>query len=83
MRNFLLIFQEITLLGDRIADYPTVSQGKTRIPGVNDAEEFEITDVSLLKNNRQSRVYRHFVHAFASSSGTFVFGILCPHFIIV
>lgn len=38
-------FADATLLGDRIVDYPTISQGKTRIPGVNDAEEFEITNV--------------------------------------
>lgn len=30
----------------RISDFYYVSQGKTRIPGVNDGEEFQITDVS-------------------------------------
>ena len=30
-----------------MCDYPTITQGKTRIPGINDGEEFEITDVSL------------------------------------
>ncbi len=30
-----------------MCDYPTISQGKTRIPGVNDSEEFELTDVSF------------------------------------
>lgn len=36
----------MTLLSNRISDYHFISQGKTRIPGVNDGEEFEITDVS-------------------------------------
>jgi len=36
----------MTLLSNRIADYYYISQGKTRIPGVNDGEEFQITDVS-------------------------------------
>lgn len=39
-------FIEVCLLGSRISDYPTISNGKTRIPGVNDGDEFEITDVS-------------------------------------
>lgn len=30
-----------------MSDYPTISQGKTRVPGVNDGEEFELTDVSF------------------------------------
>lgn len=38
---------DLTLLSDRIGDYYLVSQGKTRIPGVNDAEEFELLNVSL------------------------------------
>lgn len=37
---------ELTLLSNRIGDYWYISQGKTRIPGVNDAEEMELTDVS-------------------------------------
>lgn len=37
---------DLTLLSDRIGDYYLVSQGKTRIPGVNDAEEFELLNVS-------------------------------------
>lgn len=36
----------MTFLSNRISDYIYVSQGKTRIPGVNDGEEFQITDVS-------------------------------------
>lgn len=35
------------MLSNRMSDYPLISQGKTRIPGVNDAEEFELTVVSL------------------------------------
>lgn len=34
------------MLSNRMGDYIYVSQGKTRIPGVNDAEEMLITDVS-------------------------------------
>lgn len=37
---------EMTLLSSRMSDYPTITQGKTRIPGVNDSEEFEETNVS-------------------------------------
>lgn len=36
----------MTFLSNRISDYHFISQGKTRIPGVNDGEQFEITDVS-------------------------------------
>lgn len=41
-----VLFTEITMLSNRIADYPLVSQGKTRIPGVNDSEQFQLTIVS-------------------------------------
>ena len=34
------------LLTNSIKDYHFVSQGKTTIPGVNDKEEMEMTDVS-------------------------------------
>jgi hypothetical protein len=34
------------MLSDNIYDYNTVSQGKITIPNVDDAEEFELTDVS-------------------------------------
>lgn len=33
-------------LTNHIGDYPGICQGKTRINGVNDGEEFELTDVS-------------------------------------
>lgn len=33
-------------LGTHISDYPNICNGKTRIPGVNDGEEFELVDVS-------------------------------------
>jgi len=39
---------EFCILTSRISDYPLISQGKTRIPGVNDGEDFELTDVSVL-----------------------------------
>lgn len=32
----------------RVSDYPSISNGKTRIPGVNDGDEFEATDVSFV-----------------------------------
>lgn len=47
MSDLGLVFTEITMLSNRMSDYPLISQGKTRIPGVNDAEEFELTVVSL------------------------------------
>ncbi|KAK9887939.1 hypothetical protein WA026_000239, partial [Henosepilachna vigintioctopunctata] len=31
-------------LSNRVSDYPFISQGKTRIPGVNDSLEAEVTD---------------------------------------
>lgn len=40
------VFTELTMLSNRIGDYPLISQGKTRIPGVNDSEEFDKTLVS-------------------------------------
>lgn len=36
----------MSLLSSRVSDYPFVSQGKTRIPGVNDSSEAAVTDVS-------------------------------------
>lgn len=42
-------FLECCLLSSHISDYPCISQGKTRIPGVNDGEEFEVTDVSEIE----------------------------------
>lgn len=43
----LIRFAEMTLLTSRVTDYPIISHGVTRIPGVNDAEEFELTCVSV------------------------------------
>lgn len=37
---------EKTLLTQRISDYPLICFGKTRIPGINDEEMFDETDVS-------------------------------------
>lgn len=39
----------MTLLSTRMSDYPTITQGKTRVPGINDGEEFELTDVSFTR----------------------------------
>lgn len=36
---------EFCMLSDNVKDYYVVSQGKTSIPGVDDAEECELTDV--------------------------------------
>lgn len=38
------------MLSARMCDYPSITQGKTRIPGINDGDEFEITDVSEILN---------------------------------
>lgn len=37
------------MLTDNIMDYYFVAQGKTTIPGVDDAEELTLTDVRLQK----------------------------------
>lgn len=38
---------DICLLSNNIMDYMVVAQGKTSIPGVDDGEELELTDVRL------------------------------------
>jgi hypothetical protein len=38
---------EKSMLSNNIMDYYVVSQGKTSIPGVDDGEEMELTDVRL------------------------------------
>lgn len=48
----------MTLLSSRMSDYPTITQGKTRIPGINDGEEFELTDVSQMKFAYE-KVFQH------------------------
>lgn len=45
------------MLTSRVSDYPTISNGKTRIPGVNDGEEFELTDVSRPYASVQRTLY--------------------------
>lgn len=45
MRTYNFVV-DYCILTSRISDYPLISQGKTRIPGVNDGEDFELTDVS-------------------------------------
>lgn len=44
---------EFCLLSNNIMDYYVVSQGKTSIPGVDDGEECELTDVRSLIHMRQ------------------------------
>jgi len=36
------------MLSDNIYDYNNVSQGKISIPGMDDGEEFQLTDVSYI-----------------------------------
>lgn len=36
---------DICMLSNNILDYHVVAQGKTSIPGVDDGEEMELTDV--------------------------------------
>lgn len=38
-------YLEMSMLTDNIMDYYFVAQGKTTIPGVDDAEELTLTDV--------------------------------------
>lgn len=45
---------EKTFLSNDIMDYYVVSQGKTSIPGVDDGEECELTDVRTPANDFQS-----------------------------
>jgi myosin heavy subunit len=47
----------MTFLSARMSDYPTISHGKTRIPGINDGEEFEDTNVSLEQRKKRDEVY--------------------------
>lgn len=46
----LFAITEDLLLSDDIHDYHFVSQGKTEIPGVDDGEEMQLTDVSTRKS---------------------------------
>lgn len=43
--TFMQKQSEYCILSNNIYDYHVVSQGKTTIPSVDDAEEFEMTDV--------------------------------------
>lgn len=45
-----LCISEFCLLSDNIHDYHVVSQGKTTIPSVDDAEEFGLTDVRKMQS---------------------------------
>lgn len=55
-------FTEVTMLTSRVSDYPSISHGKTRIPGVNDAEEFTLTAVSWELTQGASVLIRIFVN---------------------
>lgn len=45
-RNRLLL-ADMCMLSNDIYDYVNVSQGKISIPGMDDGEEFQLTDVSV------------------------------------
>lgn len=47
--NWLLNI-EMCMLSEDIHDYYYVSQGKTTIPGMDDGEEFQLTDVRTFKS---------------------------------
>lgn len=47
MSNLMIL--AMTMLTDNIMDYYFVAQGKTTIPGVDDGEECQLTDVSHQK----------------------------------
>lgn len=53
-----LVFAEVTMLSNHISDYPLISQGQTRIPGVNDSEELILTVVSQTAHEA-APVFRH------------------------
>lgn len=48
----------MVFLTQHIGDYPGICQGKTRIPGVNDGEEFELTDVSYVAGDPRKKPQR-------------------------
>lgn len=54
--------REMCLFSDDIKDYYYVSQGKTEIPGVDDAEEGHLTDVAFdilgFSKEEKENVYR-------------------------
>lgn len=62
---------EMTLLSSRMSEYPTITQGKTRIPGINDGEEFEQTDVSWITIN-DVQVFSSRVHRAQQSLGSLI-----------
>lgn len=58
MPNYL----EKCLLSDNIMDYHVVAQGKTTIPGVDDAEELTLCDVRSLSHSYSSSDPKYFDH---------------------
>lgn len=57
------------MLTQDIHEYPFVSQGKTDIPGVDDNEEFRLTDVSI---SLQARITIIFIINNSSSSSSII-----------
>lgn len=48
------------LLSNDIMDYHVVAQGKTSIPGVDDGEELELTDVRPITSFHKTRTKKNF-----------------------
>lgn len=59
MYENVIVRIELCLLGTHISTYPTISQGKTRIPGVNDGEEFELVHVSSFAKETKKKKNIH------------------------
>lgn len=51
--NWLLNI-ELCMLSENIQDYYYVAQGKTTIPGMDDGEEFQLTDVRARKKKKKT-----------------------------
>lgn len=54
------IIIEVSLLSNNIHDYNIVAQGKTSIPGVDDGEEFTLTDVRLRQLLSLLLIYQYY-----------------------
>lgn len=51
------------MLSDNIMDYYVVAQGKTSIPGVDDGEELELTDVRPFTKTDEGLLDKLFANA--------------------
>jgi myosin heavy subunit len=55
---------EFCLLSNNIQEYHYVSQGKTTIPNVDDAEEMRLTDVSFNSHQENRSVFTFYLDFF-------------------